>query len=51
MPDFAKALRGIERGLKVSGPQAATTDWKSQLAKYVLAGGGPLTVSPRSQQF
>src|SRR5215831_10508631 len=48
MPDFAKALRGLERGLKVSGPPSATTDWKSQLARYVVAGGGPLTFSPRS---
>src|SRR5262252_208017 len=52
MPDFAKALRGLERGqgrgLTVSGPPPATTDWKSQLAKYVVAGCGPLTVSPRS---
>ncbi len=43
MPDFAKALRGLERGLK-----PATTDWKSQLARYAMAGGSSLTVSPRS---
>src|SRR5580700_6504731 len=48
MPDFAKALRHMERGLTVSGPPPATTDWESQLARYVVAGGGPLTVNPRS---
>src|SRR5580693_8409216 len=48
MPDFAKALKHMERALTVSGPPPATTDWESQLARYVVAGGGPLTVSARS---
>jgi uncharacterized protein YprB with RNaseH-like and TPR domain len=48
MPDFAKALRGLERGLTVSGPPPATIVWKSHLAKFEIAGGCPLTVSPRS---
>jgi uncharacterized protein YprB with RNaseH-like and TPR domain len=41
MPDFAKALRGIERGLK---PPA--TDWKSALANYVIAGFNPRSILP-----
>jgi uncharacterized protein YprB with RNaseH-like and TPR domain len=45
MPDFAKALRGLERG-KERGLKAATTDWKSQLAKYVVAGFSPRSVLP-----
>jgi uncharacterized protein len=48
MPDFRKALRGLERGLTVSGPPSATTSWQTQLANYVGAGVGPLPVSPRS---
>src|SRR5438132_5650940 len=39
MPDFAKALRSLK---------PVRTSWESQLAQYVVAGGGPLTVSPRS---
>src|SRR5262245_52987796 len=47
MPDFAKALQGLGRGTE-RGLKPAPADWKSQLARYVGAGGGPLTVSPRS---
>ena len=36
MPDFRKALRGLERGLTVSGPPPATTSWQLQLANYMV---------------
>jgi uncharacterized protein YprB with RNaseH-like and TPR domain len=49
MPDFAKALRGMERGLTVSAPPPATTDWKSQLAKYVVAGFSPRSSLPSGE--
>src|SRR5215831_19136694 len=41
MPDFGKALRGIERGLK-----PAATDWKSALANYMIAGFNPRSILP-----
>src|SRR5215467_12581796 len=49
MPDFAKALRSIEPGLKVSGPPPTKTDWKSQLARYVVAGFSPRSCLPAGE--
>ncbi|HEY2379916.1 MAG TPA: ribonuclease H-like domain-containing protein [Terriglobia bacterium] len=41
MPDFGKALRGLQRG-----PKPPATDWKSALANYVTAGFSPRSVLP-----
>src|SRR5215831_3005855 len=41
MPDFGKALRGMQRGLK-----PAATDWKSALANYMIAGFSPRSILP-----
>jgi uncharacterized protein YprB with RNaseH-like and TPR domain len=42
MPDFGKALRSLERGLKSEGK----TSWQSALADYVGAGLSPRSVLP-----